>query len=58
MVLQSVDLTANRLRSLEPNLLALTGLRRLCLRQNLLSNAEEVEALSCAPGADAILVDA
>ena len=48
---QSLDLTANRLRSLEPNLLALTGLRRLCLRQNLVSRGEDVEALGCAPGA-------
>ena len=49
--IQSLDLTANRLRSLEPCLLALTGLRRLCLRQNLVSQPAEVEALACAPGA-------
>lgn len=49
--LQSLDLTANRLRSLEPCLLALTGLRRLCLRQNLVSQPGEVEALASAPGA-------
>lgn len=48
---QSLDLTANRLRSLEPCLLALTALRRLCLRQNLVTSTEEVEALACAPGA-------
>jgi hypothetical protein len=42
--------TANRLRSLEPNLLALTGLRRLCIRQNLVSEAAEVEALASASG--------
>lgn len=47
---QSLDLTANRLRSLEPCLLALTGLRRLCLRQNLVSQPGEVEALGSAPG--------
>ena len=47
---QNLDLTANRLRSLEPNLLALTRLRRLCLRQNLVSQTAEVEALACAPG--------
>ncbi|KAI3430888.1 hypothetical protein D9Q98_009297 [Chlorella vulgaris] len=47
--LQSLDVTANRLRSLEPNLLALTGLRRLCIRQNLVSEAAEVEALASAP---------
>ena len=47
---QSLDLTANRLRSLEPCLLALTGLRRLCLRQNLVSQPAEVEALASAPG--------
>ena len=49
-LVQILDLTANRLRSLEPNLLALTGLRRLCLRQNLLSEGAEVEALASAPG--------
>jgi hypothetical protein len=47
---QLLDLTANRLRQLEPKLLALAGLRRLCLRQNLLSNAAEVERLASAPG--------
>lgn len=47
---QSLDLTANRLRSLEPCLLALTGLRRLCLRQNLVSEPAEVEALGSASG--------
>ena len=53
--LQALDLTANRLRALEPCLLGLTGLRRLCLRQNLLSLAHEVEALACAPGGAAAL---
>ena len=53
---QILDLTANRLRSTEPNLLALTGLRRLCLRQNLLSEGAEVEALASAPGAAAAKV--
>jgi Leucine-rich repeat (LRR) protein len=53
-LLQILDLTANRLRSLEPNLLALTGLRRLCLRQNLLSEGAEVEALASAPGGAAV----
>lgn len=52
--LMILDLTANRLRSLEPNLLALTGLRRLCLRQNLLSEGAEVEALASAPVLEAL----
>lgn len=50
---QSLDLTANRLRHLEDKLLALTGLRRLCLRQNLVSSTAEVERLASAPGAAA-----
>lgn len=48
---QSLDLTANRLRHLEPDLLKLTGLHRLCLRQNLVSDVGEVTALASAPGA-------
>ncbi|EFN52712.1 hypothetical protein CHLNCDRAFT_56306 [Chlorella variabilis] len=52
--LTSLDLTANRLRSMEPNLLALTGLRRLCLRQNLVSQVAEVEALASAPVLEAL----
>lgn len=49
-LVQTLDLTANRLRHLEPALLALTGLRRLCLRQNLVSDVGEVAALASAPG--------
>ena len=49
-VWQALDLTANRLRQLEPKLLGLTGLRRLCLRQNLLTSAAEVPELQSAPG--------
>ena len=52
---QLLDLTANRLRHLEPKLLALTGLRRLCLRQNLVSDVGEVQQLSSAPGVCAVL---
>lgn len=48
--MQSLDLTANRLRQLEPTLLSLAGLRRLCLRQNLLTSAAEVQELQSAPG--------
>ena len=48
---QALDLTANRLRALEPVLLALQGLQRLSLRQNLLADAAEVEHLASAPGA-------
>jgi protein phosphatase 1 regulatory subunit 7 len=45
---QALDLTANRLHHLEPKLRALTGLTRLCLRQNLVSDPAEVEALASA----------
>ena len=48
--LQSLDLTANRLRQLEAKLLALTGLQRLCLRQNLVTSSAKVEQLASAPG--------
>lgn len=48
--LQVLDLTANRLRHLEGKLLALTGLRRLCLRQNLVTSTAEVEQLASTPG--------
>ena len=40
---QAVDVTANRLTSIDPRLLALTGLRALNFRQNLLV---DVSALS------------
>lgn len=50
LVIQVLDLTANRLRSLEGKLLVLTGLRRLCLRQNLLTATSEVEQLASASG--------
>jgi len=43
---QTLDLTANRLKHLEPNLLALPNLTWLSLRQNLISDPTEVEALS------------
>ncbi|KAK9807493.1 hypothetical protein WJX72_000775 [[Myrmecia] bisecta] len=46
--LTSLDLTANRLRELEPKLLALKGLRKLFLRQNLLSDAAKVVELASA----------
>ncbi|KAL6774147.1 hypothetical protein ACKKBG_A23930 [Auxenochlorella protothecoides x Auxenochlorella symbiontica] len=44
-----LDATANRLKSIEAALLRLDGLTKLCLRQNLLTSAEEVEALASAP---------
>lgn len=48
--LQSLDVTANRLKRLEDKVLALRRLRRLCLRQNLLTEAEDIERLASAPG--------
>lgn len=51
---QTLDLTANRLRHLEDKLLALTGLRRLCLRQNLVTSTEEVQRLASAPGGSSV----
>lgn len=47
--MQVLDATANRLKSIEAALLRLDGLTKLCLRQNLLTSAEEVEALASAP---------
>ncbi|KAK9835640.1 hypothetical protein WJX74_004889 [Apatococcus lobatus] len=47
--LTSLDLTANRLRDLEPRLLALTGLRKLSLRQNVLTTAAALEQSAFAP---------
>jgi len=46
---QSLDLTANRLRHLEDKLLTLPSLRRLCMRQNLVSSTQEIENLKSAP---------
>ena len=46
---KALDLTANRLHHVEPKIQELTGLTRLCLRQNLLSDPSEVELLRSAP---------
>lgn len=45
---QLLDLTANRLKNFEAKVLALQHLTSLCVRQNLLSEASEVEALASA----------
>lgn len=45
LILQEVDLTANRLKTVESSVLHLTGLERLSLRQNLLEDASCVEHL-------------
>lgn len=47
---QIVDLTANRLRRLDARLLGLRNVTRLCLRQNLLSDASEIENIQSSTG--------
>eukprot|EP00879_Flechtneria_rotunda_P006795 GHRR01007139.1.p1 GENE.GHRR01007139.1~~GHRR01007139.1.p1 ORF type:complete len:329 (+),score=64.68 GHRR01007139.1:206-1192(+) len=45
--LTAVDLTANRLQTIDDRLLALTGLRALNLRQNILSDAAALNSCQC-----------
>lgn len=47
--MQTLDVTANRLKILEPKLQALENLTWLCLRQNLIHDTTDVEALRSAP---------
>ncbi|KAG2423702.1 hypothetical protein HXX76_015092 [Chlamydomonas incerta] len=48
--LTAIDLTANRLRTIDPRILELQGLRSINFRQNLIANASAIST-SCAKGA-------